>query len=82
MMDLMRSMSPISCLSERLQEAQHLQALEGNPLTEAELAMFEMFEREAWSHERRREYIREFWEKSWVSILPVGTHPAQAHECA
>jgi hypothetical protein len=50
--------SPKSSLSERLQEAQHLQALEGNPLTEDELVMFEMFEREAWSHERRREYIR------------------------
>lgn len=27
-------------------EAQHLQAIEGNPLTPAESAMFEMFERE------------------------------------
>ncbi len=43
--------------SERLQEAFPLQALEGNPLTEGELAMFEMFEREGWSHERRRDYI-------------------------
>ena len=33
-------------LSDRLQEAQHLQEIEGNPLTAAELAMFEMFERE------------------------------------
>ena len=47
----------ISRLSERLQEARHLQALEGNPLTDDELAMFEMFEREGWSHERRRAYI-------------------------
>ena len=36
MMDAMRSTSPISSFSERLQEAQHLQALEGNPLREAE----------------------------------------------
>jgi hypothetical protein len=53
----MDSSPSISRLSERLQEAQHLQALEGNPLTDAELAMFEMFEREGWSHERRRAYI-------------------------
>lgn len=44
-------------LSERLQEAQHLQTLEGNPLNDDELAMFEMFEREHWSDERRRAYI-------------------------
>lgn len=47
----------ISRLSEQMQEAQHLQALEGNPLTDGELAMFEMFERERWPHERRRAYI-------------------------
>ncbi|HXT05751.1 MAG TPA: hypothetical protein VN715_02300 [Roseiarcus sp.] len=40
-----------------MQEAQHLQALEGNPLTADEIAMFEMFEREGWPHERRRAYI-------------------------
>ncbi len=44
-------------LSERLQEAQHLQMIEGNALSDDELAMFEMFEREGWSHERRRAYI-------------------------
>jgi hypothetical protein len=48
---------PTSRLSEQLQEARHLQALEGNPLTDDELAMFEMFERERWSHEQRRAYI-------------------------
>jgi len=26
-------------------------------MTAEEVAMFEMFEREAWTHERRREYI-------------------------
>jgi hypothetical protein len=36
---------------------QHLQAIEGNPLTAEEIAMFEMFEREGWSHERRLAYI-------------------------
>lgn len=36
---------------------QHLQAMEGNPLTADEIAMFEMFEREGWSHDRRRAHI-------------------------
>ena len=33
------------------------QRIEGNPLKEDEIAMFEMFERENWSAERRRSYI-------------------------
>jgi hypothetical protein len=37
--------------------AARLQEIEGNPLTADEIAMFEMFEREGWSHERRRAYI-------------------------
>ena len=40
-----------------LAEAVHLQAIEGNPLTAEEIAMFEMFEREGWSPERRRTHI-------------------------
>jgi hypothetical protein len=39
-------------------EAQHLQALEGNPLTPEEIAMFEMFEREKWPEDRCLAYIR------------------------
>jgi len=34
-----------------------LQAIEGNPLTAAERRMFEMFDREGWSPERRREHV-------------------------
>lgn len=41
----------------RLEEAAHLQAIEGNPLTAEEIAMFEMFEREGWPPERRRAHI-------------------------
>ena len=37
--------------------AMRLQEIEGNPLTAEEVAMFEMFEREAWPHDRRRAYI-------------------------
>jgi hypothetical protein len=32
--------------------AMHLQKIEGNPLAPDEVAMFEMFEREAWPHAR------------------------------
>ncbi len=37
--------------------AMRLQDIEGNPLDAEDVAMFEMFEREAWSHDRRRAYI-------------------------
>ena len=40
-----------------LAEAAHLQAIEGNPLTAEEIAMFEMFAREGWSPERGRAHI-------------------------
>jgi Fic family protein len=37
--------------------AMRLQEIEGNPLSAADVAMFEMFEREAWPHDRRLAYI-------------------------
>jgi hypothetical protein len=37
--------------------AMRLQEIEGNPLSPDQVAMFEMFEREAWTHERRRAFI-------------------------
>jgi hypothetical protein len=40
-------------------EAMNLQAIEGNPLDAEDIAMFEMFEREAWSHEQCIAYILE-----------------------
>ena len=43
--------------NERLAEAAHLQAVEGNPLLPDEIAVFEMFEREGWPPEDRRAYI-------------------------
>jgi hypothetical protein len=52
---------PVEYLPEgprlRLLEAAHLQAIEGNPLTAEDFAMFEMFEREGFSAEQRRAYI-------------------------
>ena len=41
----------------RLREAEALHLLEGNPLTDAEMAMFAMFDREGWSHAKRRAFI-------------------------
>jgi hypothetical protein len=35
----------------------HLQIIEGNPLDAEDIAMFEMFEREAWPDERCHEYV-------------------------
>lgn len=39
--------------------AMHLQYIENNPLDAEDVAMFEMFERENWSHDRRLAYIIE-----------------------
>jgi hypothetical protein len=44
---------------QRRLEAMTLQAIEGNPLDAEDIAMFEMFEREAWPHERCIAYILE-----------------------
>jgi hypothetical protein len=38
-------------------EAINLQAIEGNPFDAEDIAMFEMFEREGWTHEQRLAYI-------------------------
>ena len=43
--------------SDRRAIAAHLQEVEGNPLDADDIAMFEMFEREGWSHDRRRRHI-------------------------
>ena len=47
----------IAVARQRRLEAMHLQVIEGNPFDEEDIAMFEMFEREGWDHERRRAYI-------------------------
>ncbi len=47
----------IAVLRQRRLDAMHLQEIAGNPLNADEIAMFEMFERESWSHERCRAYI-------------------------
>lgn len=53
-----------AAMNQRLAEALHLQAIEGNPLLPDEVAMFEMFEREGWPPEDRRAYIaRQFTDR-------------------
>lgn len=49
--------NPPHAADRLLAEAAHLQAIEGNPLTVEEIAMFKMFEREGWSPERCRAHI-------------------------
>ncbi len=51
------SPSDIAQARKRRLAAMRLQEIEGNPLSADQVAMFEMFEREAWPHERRRAYI-------------------------
>ncbi len=40
-------------------EAMHLQEMQDNPLDAEQIAMFELFERERWSHERRIAHLAE-----------------------
>ena len=40
-------------------EAMAMPEIEGNPLDEADIALFEMFERENWPREKRLAYIRD-----------------------
>jgi cold shock CspA family protein len=42
----------IAAARHRRPEAVHMQAIEGSPLDEGQVVMFEMFEREGYSHER------------------------------
>ena len=51
-------------------EMEHLQEIEGNPLTAEEKAMFEMFDRERWSYERRRAYLLESF-KAGLAAKPA-----------
>jgi len=57
----------VAAARERRLDAMAMQAIEGNPLTSDDIEMFEMFEREAWSHERRRAYINTLFEASRTS---------------
>ncbi len=51
------SLKEVADARARRLEMQHMQEIEGNPLSADDIAMFEMFERERWSHERCMEYL-------------------------
>ena len=53
------SQKEVAAARERRLDAMHLQVIEGNPLDEQDIAMFEMFEREGWDDERCIAYILE-----------------------
>ena len=53
---------------ERRLVAVHLQVIEDNPFDAADIAMFEMFEREGWSPDRRRAYIRDQAVKALATV--------------
>lgn len=61
----------IRAARERRLTFQHLLAIEGNPLDAQDIAMFEMFEREGWSHEQCRAYILDLARKA------AGSHAAE-----
>lgn len=44
---------------KRHKKGLHLHEVEGNPLDAEDIAMFEMFERERWSHEKCLAYIKD-----------------------
>lgn len=44
---------------KRHKQGMHIQEIEGNPLDAEDIAMFEMFHRERWSHEKCLAYIKD-----------------------
>jgi hypothetical protein len=59
MIDEDSKLSPeeVAAARQRRLEAMKLQEIEGNPLSADQIAMFEMFEREGWSHQRRLAFL-------------------------
>lgn len=57
--DATLSEAELSEAVRRRLEAMALQAIEGNPLSPEDTALFEMFERERWPHDRRRAHLLE-----------------------
>ncbi len=46
-------------LSENLEQIMAMQAIEGNPLSADQIAMFKMFDAEGWPPEKRLQHIRD-----------------------
>ncbi|WP_263349999.1 hypothetical protein [Acidicapsa acidisoli] len=49
----------LALVAKRRIKGMHLQEIEGNPLDAEDIAMFEMFDKNRWSHEKRIAYITE-----------------------
>jgi len=58
-MSMKTRLSPteVELARQRRLGAMRSQEIEGNPLSPGDVEMFEMFEREAWPHDRRLAYI-------------------------
>ena len=56
--DILLTPEQVAAARQRRFEAMDLQRIEGNPLDAEDIALFEMFERERWSFERRLAHIR------------------------
>jgi len=54
----------IAAVKHRRLEAMKMQELEGCPLRPQDVAMFEMFEREGWSFQKRETYL-----ENWLTEL-------------
>lgn len=63
--------APVDGLPHSLREAMAMQEIEGNPLSPDEVALFVMFERENWPHEKRLAYLRDLALRSAGSRLPA-----------
>lgn len=57
MVDDSKSQEEKAAREHRFREALTLHEIEGNPLDAEDIAMFEMFESEGWSHEQCRAYM-------------------------
>jgi hypothetical protein len=64
-------------MAQRAREAAHLQLIEGNPFDAEDIAMFEMFDREGFSPERRRAYIIEQSRKRTAAAATISVPAAE-----
>jgi hypothetical protein len=53
----------LALIIKRGKDGIEMHRISGNPLDAEQIAMFEMFNRERWSHEKRRAYISERWKQ-------------------
>ena len=64
----MEKLSNNTDYKDRLAVAIKLHEIEGNPLSKEDIAMFEMFEREKWSFEKRLNYIKSGYTNNDINL--------------